>query len=86
MKRGSIGGSVELGLYGFSQVDIVQRVGELPLDILPVTTGQYGSLAIRVPPLDYKAPLAPQIAALDEAFAAMQRLIIYAKLFTGAPG
>jgi len=82
MKRGSIGGSVELGLYGLSQVDIVQRVGELPLDILPVTTGQYGSLAIRVPPLDYKAPLAPQIAALDEAFAAMQRLIIYAKLFT----
>lgn len=73
---------MELGLVGFSQADIIRRIGELPQDILPITTGQYGSLAIRIAPLDYKAPLTPQIVALDEAFAAMQRLTRYAAFFT----
>jgi len=80
MKRSSMG-TVELGVAGSTQSDIVARVGRLPPDILPITTGQYGSLAIRVPPLDYKAPLPPQVASLDEAFAAMQRLVPYAALF-----
>jgi hypothetical protein len=79
MKRG--GGTVELGFTGYSQEDIVQKAGELPSDIIPITTGQYGSLAIRVPSLDYKAPLEQQIVAVNEAFAAMQRLIPYANLF-----
>lgn len=82
MKRG--GGTVELGFNGYSQEDIVRKAGELPSDIIPITTGQYGSLAIRVPPLDYKAPLEPQIAALNEAFEAIQRLVPYARLFTSA--
>jgi PD-(D/E)XK nuclease superfamily len=80
MKRNGQG-TVELGLMGFTQSDIAARVGELPEDVLPITTGHYGSLAIRVPPLDYKMPLAPQLAALDEAFAAMLRLTVYAKIF-----
>jgi len=74
-------GTVELGLMGFSATDIAARAGELPPDIVPITTGRYGSLAIYVPPLDYKAELAPQIDALDEAFAAMQRLAGYAAFF-----
>lgn len=80
MKRDSMG-TVELGLQGFSAADIVARVGALPPDILPITTGAYGSLAIHVPPLDYKAPLAPQLVALDAALAAMQRLASFAKAF-----
>lgn len=80
MKRDAMG-SVELGLEGFSTTDIVARVGELPPDIVPITTGGYGSLAIRVPPLDYKATLAPQMAALDAALAAMLRLVPYATHF-----
>ena len=74
-------GSVELGLDGFGQADIMACVGDLPPDILPITTGRYGSLAIRVPQLDYKAPLAPQLIGVDRAFAAMQRLLPYAELF-----
>ncbi len=74
-------GTVDLGLKGFSQADVIARVGDLPADILPITTGEYGALSIRVPPLDYKAPLAAQIAALDEAFTAMLRLVPYAALF-----
>lgn len=82
MKRD--GGTVELGFSGYSQEDIMRKAGELPPDIIPITTGQYGSLAIRVGPLDYKAPLEPQAAALNDAFAAMQRLIPYAGLFTSS--
>lgn len=73
--------SVELGLEGFSVAEISERVGELPTDIVPITTGRYGSLAIRVPPLDYRAPLFPQMNAVDQAFAAMFRLASYAHLF-----
>jgi hypothetical protein len=81
MKRG--GGTVELGFTGHSQEDIVRAAGEdLPMDIIPITTGQYGSLAIRVAPLDFAAPLEPQISAVDEAFDAMERLVPYATLFT----
>lgn len=75
------GDSVDLGLKGFTQADIQSRVGELPPDILPITTGGYGALSIRVPTLNYQAPLAPQIAALDEVFAAMLRLVPYARMF-----
>lgn len=74
-------GTVELGLVGLSSAEIVARVGVLPPDIVPLTTGRYGSLAIRVPPLDYRAPLLPQLGALDKAFAAMLRLASYARIF-----
>lgn len=80
MKRNAMG-TVELGLEGLSVSDIVARVGELPPDIVPIATGGYGSLAIRVPPLDYKAPLAPQMAAMEASLAAMLRLMPYAKYF-----
>ena len=74
-------GTVDLALKGFSKAEILARIGELPPGILPITTGGNGALSIRVPPIDYKASLAAQVTAVDAAFAAMLRLVPYAKFF-----
>ncbi|WP_426664458.1 hypothetical protein [Rhodanobacter aciditrophus] len=75
------GDHVDLGLKGFTQSDISSRVGELPSDIIPLTSGKQAGLSIRVPTIDFKGSVAAQIDALDEVFAAMLRLVPYARYF-----
>jgi len=76
------GDSVDLGLKGYTQADIGSRVGELPLDIIPFTSGKKAGLSIRVPTVNYKGSVAAQTDALDEVFAAMLRLVPFARFFT----
>src|SRR6185312_3450395 len=65
------GDSVDLGLKGFTQADILPRVGALPPAIIPITSGKQAGLSIRVPTIDYKGSVAAQTDALDAVFAAM---------------
>lgn len=53
---------------------------EWPDDVIPIATGRYGSLAIRVPAIDVTRPFEAQVAEVDEAFAAMQKLVPFEKL------
>ena len=74
-------GSVELGFDRHSHAELLELAVDLPPDVLPIRTGRSGSLAIKVPVLDVTKPFAVQAAAVDAAFAAMQRLVPFATLF-----
>jgi hypothetical protein len=73
-------GSVELSFERNSRDQLMDLGIDWPEGVLPITTGGYGSLAITVPAIDVEKPFETQVAAVDEAFAAMQTLVPLARL------
>ena len=78
-------GSVELGFERNTREQLVALGVSWPDNVVPITTGKYGSLAINVPAIDVEQPFATQLEAVDAAFAAMQALIPFAQLIERLP-
>lgn len=73
-------GSVELSFERNTREQLVALGVAWPKNVVPSTTGNYGSLAIEVPVIDVKKPFETQLVAVDEALAAMQALVPFARL------
>ncbi len=73
-------GSVELSFERSTRDQLLALAVDWPENVQPITTGKYGSLAIRVPAIDVERPFEAQVAAVHEAFAAMRRLVPLAQL------
>ncbi len=73
-------GSVELSFERSTREQLLALSIEWPDDVIPIATGRYWSLAIRVPAIDVTRPFEAQVAEVDEAFAAMQKLAPFEKL------
>jgi hypothetical protein len=78
-------GSVELSFERYTHDQIVALGVSWPKNVVPITTGKYGSLATRVPKIDVKKPFETQLVAVDEAFAAMQALVPFAQIIDRLP-
>jgi|HubBroStandDraft_1064217.scaffolds.fasta_scaffold09016_7 hypothetical protein len=73
-------GSVELSFERSTREQLLVLAVDWPDNVLPITTGNYGSLAIKVPVIDVESPFEAQVAEVDEAFSAMQKLVPFAQL------
>jgi len=78
-------GSVELSFERNTREQLIALAEAWPENAVPITTGLYGSLAIKVPEIDVTKPFDAQVAAVDEAFAAMQTLVPFARLIERLP-
>jgi hypothetical protein len=73
-------GSVELSFERNTRDQLVALGVSWPNNVVPITTGKYGSLASAVPVIDVKKPFETQLVAVEKAFAAMQALVPFAQM------
>lgn len=78
-------GSVELSFERNTREQLLALGVSWPSNVVPITTGKYGSLAIAVPLIDVEKPFETQLVAVDNAFAAMQALVPFAQLIGRLP-
>jgi hypothetical protein len=73
-------GSVELSFERSTREQLLALAIDWPEAVQPIATGRYGSLAIKVPVIDVESPFEAQVAEVDAAFSAMQKLVPFAQL------
>ena len=73
-------GSVEMSFERSTREQLLALAINWPETVQPITTGTYGSLAVKVTAIDVKSSFESQVAAVDEAFAAMQKLASFSRL------
>jgi hypothetical protein len=78
-------GSVELSFERRTREDLLALNIEWTEGVLPVSTGNYGSLAITVPVIDVRQSFESQQEAVESAFAAMQCLVPFGEIVERLP-
>jgi hypothetical protein len=75
---------VELGFDGRTVTELLAIKNEWPADVFAVQRGRTAALSIVVPLIDMEKGIAAQEKELQEVFAAVYRLLPYARLFDNA--